>query len=161
MLEKVVKNARLDCSAAEIRGMMTTAQVDETELFSVYISHPDPEMAAKIANAVDHVRRQHRLHLGPGLDLFAHELLAQHQRRAVAQLDRLRLRGQVVGRAVKVRHTANAFHLAHRCERADVEPQRDGAVVVRLALAADMDLRACQAQRRAHRRLALLFGKSV
>lgn len=52
VLEKVVKNARLDYSAAEIRGMMTTAQVDETELFSVYISHPDPEMAAKIANAV-------------------------------------------------------------------------------------------------------------
>ena len=52
VLEKVVKNAKLDYSAAEIRGMMTTAQVDETELFSVYISHPDPEMAAKIANAV-------------------------------------------------------------------------------------------------------------
>mgnify|MGYP001137218676 CR=1 FL=1 len=52
VLEKVVKNARLDYSAEEIRGMMTTAQVDETELFSVYISHPDPEMAAKIANAV-------------------------------------------------------------------------------------------------------------
>ena len=52
VLEKVVKNAKLDYSAEEIRGMMTTAQVDETELFSVYISHPDPEMAAKIANAV-------------------------------------------------------------------------------------------------------------
>ena len=52
VLEKVVKNAKLDYSAAEIRGMMATAQVDETELFSVYISHPDPEMAAKIANAV-------------------------------------------------------------------------------------------------------------
>lgn len=55
VLEKVVENAGLGYTAADIRGMMTAAQVDETELFTVYISHPDPEMAAKIANAVANV----------------------------------------------------------------------------------------------------------
>lgn len=55
VLEKVVENAGLEYSATQIRGMMTAAQVDETELFTVYISHPDPEMAAKIANAVANV----------------------------------------------------------------------------------------------------------
>lgn len=55
VLEKVVDSANLDCTAADIRGMMTAAQVDETELFTVYISNPDPRMAAKIANAVAEV----------------------------------------------------------------------------------------------------------
>ena len=55
VLEKVVENAGLEYSAAQIRGMMTAAQVDETELFTVFISHPDPEMAARIANAVANV----------------------------------------------------------------------------------------------------------
>ena len=55
VLEKVVENAGLGYTAAQIRGMMTAAQVDETELFTVFISHPDPEMAAKIANAVANV----------------------------------------------------------------------------------------------------------
>lgn len=55
VLEKVVDSAKLDCTAADIRGMMTASQVDETELFTVYISHPDPQMAARIANAVAEV----------------------------------------------------------------------------------------------------------
>lgn len=55
VLEKVVENAGLGYTAADIRGMMTAAQVDETELFTVFISHPDPEMAARIANAVANV----------------------------------------------------------------------------------------------------------
>ena len=52
VLEKVAQSAGLSYSAADIRGMMAAAQVDETELFEVYISHPDPEEAAKIANAI-------------------------------------------------------------------------------------------------------------
>lgn len=55
VLEKVVDAEHLEYTAAEIRGMMTASQVDETELFNIYISHPDPEMAARIANAVAEV----------------------------------------------------------------------------------------------------------
>jgi capsular polysaccharide biosynthesis protein len=39
-------------SAAQIRGHMSASQVDETEMFNVYITDADPEMAAAIANAV-------------------------------------------------------------------------------------------------------------
>ena len=52
VLEKVAQNTGLNYTASDIRAMMTARQVDETELFDVYISHPDPEEAAKIANAV-------------------------------------------------------------------------------------------------------------
>ncbi len=52
VLEKVVREANLDCSAEQLRRMMTAAQVGETELFDVYITHPDPQMAARIANAI-------------------------------------------------------------------------------------------------------------
>lgn len=55
VLEKVIEQAELSCTAKDLRAMMTAEQVDETELFTVYISHPDPEMAAKIANAVAQV----------------------------------------------------------------------------------------------------------
>ena len=52
VLEKVAQSAGLDYSAEDIRYMMAASQVDETELFNVYISHPDPAMAARIANAI-------------------------------------------------------------------------------------------------------------
>lgn len=52
VLDKVAQSAGLDYTAEDIRAMMTAAQVDETELFEVYIAHPDPEEAAKIANAI-------------------------------------------------------------------------------------------------------------
>lgn len=52
VLEKVADSAGLDYSAGQIRGMMTASQMGETELFTVNISHPDPSMAAQIANAV-------------------------------------------------------------------------------------------------------------
>ena len=55
VLEKVSQSAGMSYSAEDIRRMMTAAQVDETELFEVYISHPDPEEAAKIANAIANV----------------------------------------------------------------------------------------------------------
>ena len=42
-------------TARDIRAMMTTAQVEETEIFQVYITHPDPEVAAKIANTIAEV----------------------------------------------------------------------------------------------------------
>ena len=55
VLEKVARAAGLNYSAEQIRSMMTAEQVDETELFTVYITHPDPVMAAEIANAVAEV----------------------------------------------------------------------------------------------------------
>ena len=55
VLQKVVEQSELGYTAAQIRGIMSAAQVDGTELFNVYIVHPDPEMAAHIANAVAEV----------------------------------------------------------------------------------------------------------
>lgn len=52
VLEKVSQSADLEYTAQDIRGMMTASQVDETEIFEVYVSHPDPVEAAKIANAI-------------------------------------------------------------------------------------------------------------
>lgn len=55
VLEKVVESAGLEYSAEEIRRMMTTSQVEETELFEIYILTPDPELSVQIANAVAEV----------------------------------------------------------------------------------------------------------
>ncbi|OUN19918.1 hypothetical protein B5G34_16695 [Flavonifractor sp. An82] len=55
VLEKVADSMEMDISAEYIRSIMSASQVGETELFDVYISHPDPEMAALIANAVAEV----------------------------------------------------------------------------------------------------------
>jgi len=55
VLEKVIETEGLDYEAKDVRQMMTASQVDETELFDVYISHPDAEEAARIANAVAEV----------------------------------------------------------------------------------------------------------
>lgn len=52
VLEKVVEQSGLDYSAARLREIMSAAQVGGTEMFNIYILHPDPEMAARIANAV-------------------------------------------------------------------------------------------------------------
>lgn len=55
VLQKVVDQSGLDYSAAQIRSYMSAAQVGETELFNVYITHSSPQMAAQIANAVAEV----------------------------------------------------------------------------------------------------------
>ena len=55
VLEKVVEKMELKVSADTIRGMMTAQSVGETEIFEIYISHPKPDMAAKIANAIAEV----------------------------------------------------------------------------------------------------------
>lgn len=52
VLEKVAESADFDYTAEEIRRMMTAGQVDETEIFELYITHPDPVEATKIANAI-------------------------------------------------------------------------------------------------------------
>ena len=55
VLTEVIANSDLNCDTADIRKIMSAAQMDETEMFTVSITHPDPEMAAKIANAVAEV----------------------------------------------------------------------------------------------------------
>lgn len=52
VLEKVIADAGLDYTPDQLRGMLSASQVDETEIFRVYITHPDPNEAARIANAV-------------------------------------------------------------------------------------------------------------
>ena len=55
VLTKVADEAGLDIGARDIRGMMSTRQMGETELFKLSIVHPDPVQAAKIANAIAEV----------------------------------------------------------------------------------------------------------
>ena len=55
VLEKVAEESGLSASAAQLRKVMSASQVDDTELFRVTITHEDPAMAAKIANAVAEV----------------------------------------------------------------------------------------------------------
>ena len=52
VLEAVIETAHLDCTAEQLRRMMTTEQVTNTEVFKVYITHPEPDRAAFIANAI-------------------------------------------------------------------------------------------------------------
>lgn len=52
VLEKVIQESGLDYSPDQIRGCMTAEQVDETVIFRVYITHPDPIFAAEVANSI-------------------------------------------------------------------------------------------------------------
>ncbi len=55
VLEKVSAAGNLGMEAKEIRACMRAAQKGEAEIFAVRITHPDPKMAARIANAVAEV----------------------------------------------------------------------------------------------------------
>lgn len=52
VLEKVIENAGVELRADDVRKMMTAEPVEETEMFKVMITAPDPNQAAKIANSV-------------------------------------------------------------------------------------------------------------
>ena len=52
VLAKVVEDSGLPYSVGRLRDMMSTEQVDDTEIFKVYITHEDPGVAAEVANAV-------------------------------------------------------------------------------------------------------------
>lgn len=52
VLNKVIETAGLDCSTNELRKIMTAKQIENTEMFTVSILHPDPELAAHIANTI-------------------------------------------------------------------------------------------------------------
>lgn len=52
VLEKVAASTGYDYSAGELRGFISTQQVESTEIFEVYVTHPDPKIAANLANAI-------------------------------------------------------------------------------------------------------------
>lgn len=52
VLEKVIDEIELDMTASQLRGIMTAESIDDTEMFKVQISHEDPQLAARIANAI-------------------------------------------------------------------------------------------------------------
>lgn len=55
VLTKVAEEAGVYYTPDTMRGLLSTRQVGETEMFNVYITHPDPEEAAHLANAVANV----------------------------------------------------------------------------------------------------------
>lgn len=55
VLEAVSKELDGKVSAGAIAGMMSADAGSETEIFRVYVSHKDPVMAAKVANAIAEV----------------------------------------------------------------------------------------------------------
>lgn len=52
VLNKVIQEGDISCSVEDIRSSMTAQQVDNTEMFTVTISHTDPKTATKIANTI-------------------------------------------------------------------------------------------------------------
>lgn len=52
VLQKVVEQSGLDLTAEQIRAMMTANSVDDTEMFEIHVSSADPELAARVANAI-------------------------------------------------------------------------------------------------------------
>ena len=55
VLEEVAEHSGLNVTADRIRKMMVAEQVGDTEVFAVTITHPDPEKAARLANAIAEV----------------------------------------------------------------------------------------------------------
>lgn len=55
VLQKVSDEKDLPYTASQLRGMITASQVGSTEIFEVYVTNPDPKMAATIANAIAEV----------------------------------------------------------------------------------------------------------
>ena len=50
--DKVAGALADEITAADLQSMISTAQVEETELFRVFVKHPDPSVAAEIANQI-------------------------------------------------------------------------------------------------------------
>ena len=55
VLTKVAEEAGVYYTPDTMRSLLSTHQVGETEMFNVYITHPNPEEAAHLANAVANV----------------------------------------------------------------------------------------------------------
>ena len=54
-LNDVIDYAGVDMTYDQLSGMISAAAVDDTEIFRVTITHPDPETAQKLADAVSHI----------------------------------------------------------------------------------------------------------
>lgn len=52
VLEKVIDEAGMNLTAKKVRGMLSAAPVDETEMFKVTIRSQNPQMSADLANAI-------------------------------------------------------------------------------------------------------------
>lgn len=52
VLEKVIKEGNFDLTANQIRGMLSAGGVQDTEIVVFQVTHPDPQVAAKVANTV-------------------------------------------------------------------------------------------------------------
>lgn len=50
VLDKVADELKGDYTTEDLRKMLSSAQVDETEIFKIYISHPSPLEAVRVAN---------------------------------------------------------------------------------------------------------------
>lgn len=54
-LNEVIDYAGVDCSFDQAKKMISAALVDNTEIFSVVVTGPDPQETEKIANAIVHI----------------------------------------------------------------------------------------------------------
>ena len=52
VLEQVAEATGLEYAVSSLRGMISAAQVEETEIFKVYVTSADPVEAATVANAI-------------------------------------------------------------------------------------------------------------
>ncbi len=52
VIDKVIEAAKLDITTAKFKSGMSATQVDDTEMFRVYVRSKDPSEAQKIANAI-------------------------------------------------------------------------------------------------------------
>ena len=52
VLEEVIKQADLDYTAEQLRGMINAEVVEDTEVFRVEVESPDPALSARIANTI-------------------------------------------------------------------------------------------------------------
>ena len=52
VLNEVIKAGRLDCKPEALRRVMSAQQIEDTEMFVVSVSHPDPEIAAHVVNTI-------------------------------------------------------------------------------------------------------------
>ena len=51
-LDEVIYDANLDCTASELSRMISCAAINDTEVFQVSVTDPDPETATRIARSI-------------------------------------------------------------------------------------------------------------
>lgn len=51
-LDEVIYDADLDCTPSQLAGKISCSAINDTEVFQVRVTDPDPEMAAKIARSI-------------------------------------------------------------------------------------------------------------